>query len=76
MPRINPVHSRKLVRVPVLEGFVVSRERGDHMVYTKPGVERPALVPHYDQLPVFIIKNIPRSARISREHYLELLDEV
>jgi predicted RNA binding protein YcfA (HicA-like mRNA interferase family) len=77
MPRINPVHYRKLVRVLETEGFVLSRERGNHMVFTKLGIERPAVVPRYDQLPVFIIKkNILRTARISRERYLELLDQV
>jgi predicted RNA binding protein YcfA (HicA-like mRNA interferase family) len=75
MPRINPVHYRKLVRVLELEGFVLSRERGDHMVFTKPGIERPAVVPRYDHLPVFIIKNVLRTARISRERYLELLGQ-
>jgi predicted RNA binding protein YcfA (HicA-like mRNA interferase family) len=76
MPRINPVHYRKLLRVLELEGFTLSRERGDHMVFTKSGIERPAMVPRYDQLPVFIIKNVLRTARISRERYLELLDQV
>ena len=76
MPRIVPIHYRKLVRVLQLEGFTLSRERGDHMVFTKPGVDRPAVVPRYDPLPVFIIKNILRTARISRERYLELLDRV
>jgi predicted RNA binding protein YcfA (HicA-like mRNA interferase family) len=76
MPRINPVHYRKLVRVLEMEGFVLSRERGDHMVFTKTGIERPAVVPRYDPLPVFIIKNVLRTARISRERYLELLDQI
>jgi predicted RNA binding protein YcfA (HicA-like mRNA interferase family) len=75
MSRINPVHYRKLVRVLELEGFVLSREKGDHMVFTKAGIERPAVVPRYDPLPV-IIKNLLRTARISRERYLELLDRV
>lgn len=76
MPRIVPIHYRRLVRVLQLEGFVLSRERGDHMVFTKSGIDRPAVVPRYDPLPVFIIKNILRTARISRERYLELLDRV
>lgn len=76
MPRINPVHYRKLVRVLEMEGFTLARERGDHMVFTRPGIERPAVIPRYDQLPVFIIKNVLRTARISRERYLELLDRV
>jgi predicted RNA binding protein YcfA (HicA-like mRNA interferase family) len=60
MPRIAPIHHRRLVRVLQLEGFVLARERGDHMVFTKPGIDRPAVVPRYDPLPVFIIKNILR----------------
>jgi predicted RNA binding protein YcfA (HicA-like mRNA interferase family) len=76
MPRIAPIHYRRLVRVLELEGFVLSRERGDHMVFTKPGIDRPAVVPRYDPLPVFIIKNILRTARVSRERYLDLLDRV
>ena len=75
MPRIVPIHYRRLVRILELEGFVQSRERGDHMMFTKAGIERPAVIPRYDPLPVFIIKNVLRTARISRDRYLELLDQ-
>ncbi len=75
MPRIAPIHYRKLVRVLEREGFVLARESGDHMVFTKPGIERPAVVPGYNPLPVFIVKNVLRTARISRERYLELLEQ-
>jgi len=63
------------VRVLEREGFVLARESGDHMVFTKPGIERPAVVPGYNPLPVFIVKNVLRTARISRERYLELLEQ-
>jgi hypothetical protein len=48
------------------------------MVFTKPGVIRPVVIPKYAALPVFIIKNNLiknnlRTARISRERYFELL---
>jgi hypothetical protein len=46
------------------------------MVFTKPGVLRPLVIPRYDALPVFIIKNILRTAGISREQYFELLDTI
>lgn len=46
------------------------------MVFTKPGTERPVVVPRYDPLPVFIIKNVLRTARIPRERYLELLEDI
>ncbi len=76
MPRIVPVSYRKLVRILELEGFALARERGDHMVFTKEGILRPVVVPRYDALPIFIIKNVLRTARITRERYLELLDRV
>ncbi|MGB6482429.1 MAG: type II toxin-antitoxin system HicA family toxin [Candidatus Acidiferrales bacterium] len=74
MPRIIPISYKKFVRVLELEGFTWARERGDHMIFTKSGILRPIVVPRYDALPVFIIKNILRTAGISRERYFELLD--
>ncbi len=76
MARITPIPYRKLVRVLEVEGFVLVRQRGDHMVFTKPGMQRPVVVPRYDPLPVFIIKNAMRTARINRERYFELLERV
>lgn len=76
MPRIVPISYQKLVRVLEMEGFRFARERGDHMIFSKPGTVRPIVVPRYDALPIFIIKNILRTAQISRERYLELLDSV
>ncbi len=76
MSRIAPVPYRKIVRILELEGFTLSRERGDHLVFTKPGILRPVVVPRYDPLPVFIIKNALRTARISRERYFKLLEQV
>jgi predicted RNA binding protein YcfA (HicA-like mRNA interferase family) len=76
MPRIVPISYQKLVRVLELEGFRFARERGDHMIFSKPGIVRPIVVPRYDALPIFIIKNILRTAQISRERYLKLLDSV
>jgi predicted RNA binding protein YcfA (HicA-like mRNA interferase family) len=74
MPRIVPIPYQKLVRVLELEGFALVRERGDHMILTKPGILRPLVVPRYDALPVFIIKNVLRTAQISRDRYFALLE--
>jgi len=46
------------------------------MIFTKSGILRPIVVPRYDALPVFIIKNVLRTAQISRERYLELMDRL
>ena len=76
MSRIVPIPYRKLVRVLEMEGFAFVRERGDLMIYTKAGILRPIVLPRYDALPVFIIKNVLRTAQISRERYLELLNRL
>ncbi|MCU1339237.1 MAG: type toxin-antitoxin system HicA family toxin, partial [Bryobacterales bacterium] len=49
------------------------RQEGDHMIFSKPGVIRPVVIPKYSSVPVFVIKNNLRSAGMSRDRYLELL---
>jgi len=45
------------------------------MVFTKPGVVRPVVIPKYSSVPVFIIKNNLRTAGMSRDRYFELLSQ-
>jgi predicted RNA binding protein YcfA (HicA-like mRNA interferase family) len=71
--KLSPVSYKELVRVFEADGFRLARERGEHMVFTKPGVIRPVIIPRYDPVPVFIIKNNLRSTGMSRERYFELL---
>lgn len=73
MPAIQPVHYSDLVRVFEKDGFTFVRQRGDHLIYTKPGLKRPLVIPAYRSVPVFIIKNLLRTAEMSRERYLKLL---
>ena len=75
MPKLSPVSYKKLVRVFELDGFRFLREEGDHMVFTKPGVLRPVVIPMYSQVPVFIIKNNLRTAGMTRDRYFQLLSQ-
>jgi hypothetical protein len=45
------------------------------MVFTKPGITRPVVIPKYNSVPIFIIKNNLRTAGMSRERYFELLNK-
>ena len=56
MPPIRPVFYKWLVKVFESEGFRFSRQHGDHLIYSKPGVKRPLVIPTYDEVPVFIIR--------------------
>ncbi len=73
MPPLRPLDYRTLAKVFEQDGFAFNRQRGDHLIYTKPGVKRPLVIPMYKELPVFIIKNLLRGAGMSREQYFNLL---
>jgi predicted RNA binding protein YcfA (HicA-like mRNA interferase family) len=51
-------------------------QHGDHLIYTKPSVKRPLVIPAYDEVPVFVIKNLIRTAGMSRERYFEVLQSL
>ncbi len=75
MTSIKPIHFRKLVLLFEKSGWVYQRTKGDHMIYTKKGYMRPVVIPKYKTIPVFIIKNNLRTAKISNEDYFNLLRE-
>lgn len=75
MPAIKPVGYKRRVKVFEQEGFTFNRQSGDHLIYVKPGIKRPVVIPMCDAVPVFIIKNLLRTAGMSRERYFELLEQ-
>ncbi len=62
MAALRPVHYERLVRVFEQDGFRYDRPKGDHMMYVKPGIRRPLVIPTYHSVPVFIIKNLLRTS--------------
>jgi predicted RNA binding protein YcfA (HicA-like mRNA interferase family) len=74
MAALRPVHYQSLVRVFEQDGFRYDRQVGDHLIYVKPGIRRPLVIPTYREVPVFIIKNLLRTSGMSRERYFELLE--
>ncbi len=73
MPRLTPIHYRKLAKVFETIGFIHVRTEGDHMVYSKEEVLRPVIIPKYREIPEFIILKNLKTAGITRNEYLELL---
>lgn len=74
--KLAAIHYKRLAKIFELEGFMLTREEGSHLVYVKPGNKRPVVIPKYSEVPVFVIKNNLRTAGISRERYFELLEKV
>ena len=76
MSNLRPIHFRKLIKVFEKFGWVFNRTKGDHMVFVKKGFVRPVVIPKYRNVPVFIIKNNLRTAKISVEDYLKALKKM
>lgn len=76
MPRLTPVHHRKLAKVFQKKGFVYVRTHGDHLVYQKKGTTRPVIIPMYKEIPEFIILKNLKTAGITRKEYLKFLKEI
>jgi predicted RNA binding protein YcfA (HicA-like mRNA interferase family) len=75
--KITPVLYQKLVKVFELDGFTLSRQKGDHLVMTKAGVKRPVVIKTSPrEVPITHILTNLKTAGISRERYFELLDRV
>ena len=77
MPRITPISWRRLERVFLKAGLVFVRQEGtSHRFYSKPGMERPVVIPTYKEIDVEIIKANMRTAGMSRDEYFKLLGEI
>jgi predicted RNA binding protein YcfA (HicA-like mRNA interferase family) len=76
MPRLIPVHWKILEKIFLAVGFRFARQEGSHRSYVKAGVSRPLVIPTYDEVPVAIIRNNLKTAGISRDEYLNLLENL
>jgi len=74
MPRVVPIHWRKLEKVFLSFGLEFARQRGSHRSYVKAGLSRPIVIPTYARVPVSIIRANLKTAGIPREEYLAAMD--
>jgi predicted RNA binding protein YcfA (HicA-like mRNA interferase family) len=75
--KVTPIHFQVLIRIFELEGFVVKRKKGDHIIMTKPGVKRPLVIKSSPiQVPKTHIRTNLLTAGISRQRYFDLLEKV
>lgn len=75
--KIVPVHHKTLIRLFEFEGFAVKRQRGDHIIMTKSGINRPLVIKTSPgKVPITHIRTNLTTAGISRYRYFELLDSL
>lgn len=73
MARFTPISWREFEKFLLFSGCDFKRQKGSHRIYTRPGLKRPLVVPAYDMIPIFVIRNNLRILNISIEEYLETL---
>ena len=76
MPKISPQPYSKLVKIFELEGWQYLGISGDHILLKKQGFPRRIVIPKKKEVPVFILLNNLRTARISRDRYFVLLSQI
>ncbi len=77
MPKITPIPYKKLVKIFELEGFTVKRQKGDHLILTKPNISRPLVIKTSPRnVAVTHIMTNLKTTGITRERYLELLEQL
>lgn len=75
--KITPIHYATLIKVFELDGFEIKRQKGDHIIMSKPGVKRPVVIKTSPRrVPVTHIRTNMTTAEMSRERYFKLLDMV
>jgi predicted RNA binding protein YcfA (HicA-like mRNA interferase family) len=72
MSKLPHISGRDARRVFERAAWRFVRQRGDHMLLTKPGF-RTLVVPDYDELPSFILRGLLRTAVMSVDEFLALL---
>ncbi|OGE20512.1 hypothetical protein A3A14_00665 [Candidatus Daviesbacteria bacterium RIFCSPLOWO2_01_FULL_43_38] len=76
MPSITPINWKEFEKFLIYVGCKFERQKGDHRIYWRSDLKRPVILPTYKNLPVFIIRNNPRTLKIGHEEYLEILKNI
>ena len=76
MPKLTTQPYGKLLKIFELDGWKCLGTSGDHLQLKKSGFPRRIVIPKKKEVPVFIILNNLRTAKMSRESYFELLPKI
>ena len=75
MPKLSPQSYNRLVKIFEKDGWHYLGVSGDHIQLKKTGSLRRIVIPKKKEVPVFIILNNLRTAKMSRDDYFKMLSE-
>ena len=73
MPRLPEVTGRQAVAAVERAGFVVARQRGSHIILTKPGQVATLSVPDHRALKAGTLRALIRKAGLTVDQFLDSL---
>lgn len=66
---------KELVKVCEGDGCTLTRQQGDHLIMTKPGMARPIVIPKKRDLKELIVMNAAKALGLNRDEMLERLGD-
>ena len=76
MAKIPPVNWKTLLKIFERYGCQYMRKKGSHHILRYPGAKRSVVIPEYDEIDVEIIKTNMQTVGMTRDEYLELLEQI
>lgn len=76
MARLTPISWKEFEKFLLFLGCKFKYQKGSHRVYTRSGLKRPLVVPVYNEIPMFVIRNNLRILGMATEEYLEILKQL
>lgn len=73
MPKPPPVSGQEAVRAFEKSGWIVTRQRGSHVILTKPGSMYTLSIPLHDTLGPGLLRDQIRKAGLTIEGFIALL---
>lgn len=74
MPQLPVVSGRRSRRAFEKAGWQFDRQRGSHMILTKPGTPHNLSIPDHRELDRGLLRGLIRDAGLTVEQFIELLD--
>lgn len=73
MGGLKPISWRSFEKFLLSVNCTLVRIRGDHLIYNRPGLLRPVVVPKVRDIPIFILQNNLRILGLRSEDFMEWL---
>jgi predicted RNA binding protein YcfA (HicA-like mRNA interferase family) len=74
MARLSPLHWKQIEKVILHFGCRFSRQQDDHRIYWRNDFTRPIILPAYKEVPKFIISQIIRQLKVTKEEFYQHID--